>query len=158
MIEGTREFKQIFRVLFKNFFIFLSVLGIDISNLEYPPSESQIMILNTVLDSDSSYKLRVVIRFCIRYFNLRNIPLNKRLGCILYLLIQCNAVEGIKHQSTISEETLTRIVGNKTFHTSKILLPWVKDDCDLQCPHSIIWDNCSINCGAWHTITIGSYV
>ena len=71
MTGARRELQQIFKILLKIFFIFLSVLGIDISDLDFPPSEGQIMILDSVFDSDVSDRLRVVIRFCVRYFTLQ---------------------------------------------------------------------------------------
>ena len=145
MNENSREFQHVYKVLIKAFFIFLSTLGINISDLDYPPTQSSIMILDTVLNSEPSDKLRLLLRFCIQYFKLRNIPINKRLGCILYLLIQCSVVQGQRNMYTINEDKLGELIGNgSTAYTRELLLPWVKDHCYLQCPKNIVWDTCSV--------------
>ena len=76
MSDHNREFQQVYKVLLKAFFIFLSVLGIDISDLDYPLSEGLTMILDSVINSEPNDKLKLLLRFCIQYFNLRNIPIN----------------------------------------------------------------------------------
>ena len=38
---------------------------------------------------------------------------------------------------------LKQIASNDTHLTSQILLLWVRNECDLQCPYSIVWEKCS---------------
>ena len=48
----NREFHQGYNFLLRAFFIFLSVLGIEVGDLEYPPSPSAAIILDSVVNTD----------------------------------------------------------------------------------------------------------
>ena len=89
-----REFHQGYNFLLRAFFIFLSVLGIEVGDLEYPPTPGAARILESVvIDADQSRRLRLLVKLYFYFFNQRRIHINKILGSILYLLIQASLVQ-----------------------------------------------------------------
>ena len=106
--------------------------------MDYPPSQGSAMILDAVINADPNKKLKLLISFCIQYFNLRGIPINKRLGCILYLLIQCSVVQS-QQLYTLDDDTLSKLLSNESLtRTKQLLTPWVKNKCQLQFPKNIL--------------------
>ena len=73
-----REFSEGYNLLLRVFFFLLPLLNVEVGDLEYPPTPSQIRILDEVLnDSNPRKRLKKLVRFCFQYFSLQHININK---------------------------------------------------------------------------------
>ena len=123
------------------------VLQLSVADLHLPQSPVVAMQYMSYIyrGRNPQARLKLFIRYSVRYFNQRRIPLIRRLGLILFFLQQLSSFNCVRSlpltnwKTEISPLQLLNLVKDQKIEW---LIPEAVG-CELICPKTVIWKSCS---------------
>ena len=125
----------------------LFILQISVADIHLPRSPVlAIKYMSYIMRGKTpASRIKLFIRYSVRYFLQRRISLMKRLGLILYFLQQLSSFRGVQ-----SAEPLTWVTDVREVDLVKLVeqqkLDWIYPtitNCSLICPTQVRWKDCS---------------